>query len=289
MVDQLGDNSKVDPSKSIGSVEQDSNAPSAEREHEPPLNAREEWVEFGKTAIFALVLAILIRTFLLEPFNIPSGSMKPTLLVGDYLFVSKPAYGYSKHSFPFSFAPIQDRIWYGDRLPQRGDVVVFKLPSNTRVDFIKRIIGLPGDTIQVRKGRLYINDRLVERKLVGLTEDTENGRSEMLTEYIETLPGGLKHSIFEASDNHPLDNTDKFVVPADHYFMMGDNRDNSQDSRVMKEVGFVPFENIVGRAAFLFFSTDGSAMITEFWKWPGAIRYSRIFRSISPRVKDQDK
>ena len=137
----------MDPSKPLGSVNKESDQNEDMADHEPPLNAREEWMEFGKTAAFALVLAILIRTFLLEPFNIPSGSMKPTLLVGDYLFVSKPAYGYSKHSFPFSFAPIEERVLYGERLPERGDVIVFKLPSNTSVDFIKRIVGLPGDTM----------------------------------------------------------------------------------------------------------------------------------------------
>ncbi len=258
-------------------------------EKAPPMNAREEWMEFGKTALVALIFAVLIRTFLLEPFNIPSGSMKPTLLVGDYLFVSKPAYGYSKHSFPFSFAPIEGRVWTGGRTPDRGDVIVFKLPTNTKIDFIKRVIGLPGDKIQVKEGLLYINGKIVPREEVGLVQDVEGSSKQTLMQYTETLPNGVKHAIYEASDNHPLDNTPEYTVPKGHYFMMGDNRDNSQDSRVQEEVGFVPLENIVGRAAFLFFSTNGKASIVEFWKWPSTIRYSRLFNVVSPKLKKDKK
>ena len=252
-----------------------------EKEKAPPLNAKEELNDFFKTAMIAVFLAMLIRSFMYEPFNIPSGSMRPTLEVGDYLFVHKPSYGYSRYSFPFGRAPIEGRIWAKE--PQRGDVVVFKLPSNTGVDYIKRVVGLPGETIQVRRGRLYIDNELVEREPVGLKkiENPRHGNTNMI-EYIETLPGGVMHSIYEESDDEVLDNTDVYTVPEGHYFMMGDNRDNSQDSRVSHVVGYVPFENFVGRADFIFFSTNGKATIFEPWKWPWAIRYNRFFNSIDP-------
>jgi signal peptidase I len=249
---------------------------------EPPMSAREEWMEFLQTALIAIVLALLIRTFLLEPFNIPSGSMKPTLEVGDYLFVNKPAYGYSKHSFPFSMAPIEGRVLDGQREPRRGDVVVFKLPSNPSIDYIKRIIGMPGETVQVIDGQLYIDRHKVPREPMGLKEIDNDGIPTTMMEYVETLPGGILHNIYEEGDDRPLDNTDEYVVPEGHYFVMGDNRDNSQDSRVEAMVGFVPLENIVGRASFIFFSTNGHANIAEIWKWPWTIRYSRLFNSISP-------
>ncbi|MGZ9108442.1 MAG: signal peptidase I [Micavibrio sp.] len=248
---------------------------------QPPLTPREEWSEFAKTAVIAVVLALLVRTFLYEPFNIPSGSMKPTLEVGDYLFVYKPAYGYSRYSFPFGLAPIAEGRWLGKDL-QRGDVVVFKLPTNTGIDYIKRVVGMPGDTVEVIEGRLYINHRLVHREPLGLKRVEENGMTTTMMEYLETLPGGVIHSIYEESDEGPLDNTPEFTVPDGHYFVMGDNRDNSQDSRVQNLVGFVPYENIVGRASFLFFSTNGYANLAEVWKWPWSIRYSRLFNSIEP-------
>ena len=253
-----------------------------EKPQDPPLNAREELEEFFKTALIAVFLALCIRSFLYEPFNIPSGSMKPTLEIGDYLFVNKPSYGYSRYSFPFGLAPISGRIW--EKEPARGDVVVFKLPSNTGVDYIKRVIGLPGDTIQITQGRLYINGELVQREPLGLKKvgDGPNDDEITMIEYIETLPGGMMHSIFEETDNEVLDNTQIYEVPPYHYFMMGDNRDNSQDSRVSAMVGFVPLENIVGRADFIFFSTNGSASIFEVWKWPWTIRYDRFFDKINP-------
>ena len=248
---------------------------------EAPLNAKEEAAEFFKTALIAVIIALIIRTFLFEPFNIPSGSMKPTLLVGDYLFVNKPAYGYSRFSFPFGIAPLEGRVW--DKEPQRGDVLVFKLPTNTSVDYIKRVVGLPGDTVRLRRGQLYINGIRVEREAVGMRElENADGSHVAVMEYIETLPGGAIHSIYEESDNMPLDNSELYVVPEGHYFMMGDNRDHSQDSRVTLSVGPVPYENIVGRADFLFFSTNGSAGIFEFWKWPSSIRFERIFSDIDP-------
>lgn len=256
---------------------------------EAPLSAREELAEFSKTALIAVVLAILIRTFLFEPFNIPSGSMKPTLLIGDYLFVNKPAYGYSRYSFPFGLAPLEGRVW--DKEPQRGDVIVFKLPSNEHIDYIKRLIGMPGDTIQVRSGRLYINGEIVKREAIDVQEDDGlDGRGVPMFHYLETLPNGVVHEIWEESDNEILDDTPVFEVPEGHYFMMGDNRDNSQDSRVPHVVGFVPYENLVGRADFLFFSTNGSASMFEVWKWPWALRYSRFFNDIDPvRLSAEDE
>lgn len=253
---------------------------------EPPLNAKQELGEFFKTAMIAVLLAVLIRSLLFEPFNIPSGSMKPTLEVGDYLFVHKPSYGYSRYSFPFGLAPIEGRIWV--REPKRGDVIVFKLPTNPRVDYIKRVIGLPGDTIQMKQGRLYINDELVERTPVGEADASEPDQGAIdATEYIETLPGGFKHHIYEESDYGMLDETWPMEVPEDHYFVMGDNRDHSQDSRVEEVVGFVPLENIVGKADFIFFSTNGHARIYEFWKWPWSIRYNRFFQDIGPEQPDE--
>lgn len=257
--------------------------PRAEQENrEPPLTAREEWAEFFKTAMIAVILALLIRTFLFEPFNIPSGSMKPTLEVGDYLFVSKPAYGYSRYSFPFGLAPIEGRIWAGDKEPRRGDVIVFKLPSNPSIDYIKRVVGLPGDTVQVINGELYINRRKVPREPLGYKQIEENGRTITMMEYIETLPGGAMHLIYEEGNDLPLDNTEEYTVPGGHYFAMGDNRDNSQDSRVNNLVGFIPLENIVGRASFIFFSTNGYANLAEVWKWPWTIRYERLFQPVGP-------
>lgn len=255
--------------------------------HEPPLTAKEELNEFFKTAVIAVLLAVLIRTFLYEPFNIPSGSMKPTLEVGDYLFVYKPSYGYSRHSFPFSIAPIEGRIF--PKEPRRGDVVVFKLP-NGRLDYIKRIVALPGETVQVRQGRLYINGKRVPREAVGLEEiEEEGGNKVTMMEYIETLPGGIMHSIYEESDKEPLDNTGLYIVPDGHYFLMGDNRDNSQDSRVAMAVGYVPFENIIGKADFIFFSTNGHARLLEFWKWPWSIRYDRFFMNIEATRMPEDE
>lgn len=260
-----------------------------DKEHEVPLTAREEWSEFFKTALIAVILALIIRTFLYEPFNIPSGSMKPTLEIGDYLFVHKPAYGYSRHSFPFGIAPIEGRIWTGDKVPERGDVIVFKLPTNPRVDYIKRIIGLPGETVQVIDGRLYINRHMVSRVTIGLKRVQErHGLYTTIMEYEETLPGGIKHRIYEEDDAMPLDNTREYIVPEKHYFVMGDNRDNSQDSRVQQLVGYVPEENIVGKADFIFFSTNGAANLVEFWKWPKTIRYKRLFMNIKPTRHAQE-
>jgi len=236
-------------------------------------------VETVKTVVYAVLIALVVRTVAYEPFNIPSGSMVPTLLVGDYLFVSKFSYGYSRYSLPFGIPLFSGRIFF--RPPKRGDVVVFKLPTDNSTDYIKRVIGLPGDHIQMKSGNLYINDQLVSRKRIqDYLYQEGNGTVIPLTQYIETLPNGVQHRIIKMGDNGPLDNTQVYDVPPGEYFMMGDNRDNSQDSRVLSAVGYVPAENLVGRAQFIFFSTDGSARLWEIWKWPFAIRYGRLFHGV---------
>jgi len=242
-------------------------------------SSENEWMELFSTAFWAIAIALVIRTFLFEPFNIPSGSMKPNLMIGDYLFVSKYSYGYSRYSLPFGLPLIPGRILESD--PERGDIAVFKLPTNTSTDYIKRVIGLPGDTIQMKNGRLYINGAMVKREYLDVTLDRENDGSDMkMTIYTETLPGGVEHIIYEEGDNGPLDDTGLYVVPEGHYFMMGDNRDNSQDSRVSEMVGYVPLENFVGRAERLFFSTNGNARLWEFWRWPTTVRYGRLLKKV---------
>ncbi len=248
-------------------------------------------LDTAKTLVYAILIAMVFRTVLIEPFSIPSGSMKPTLLEGDYLFVTKYSYGYSRFSMPFSPALWEGRILYNP--PKRGDVVVFRLPSDNKTDYIKRIIGLPGDRIQVINGVLNVNGEAVKR--VQGTAWIE-GRMRQ-DQFIETLPGGRRHAILENPElderaiveRNPtsglpqktgsVDNTRVYIVPPDHFFAMGDNRDNSQDSR-FPDVGPVPAENLIGRAEFVFFSHDGSASWWQVWKWPGAIRWARLFKSI---------
>ncbi|MBP0465807.1 signal peptidase I [Roseomonas sp. PWR1] len=241
------------------------------------------WLESIKTIVYAALIAVGIRTIAFEPFNIPSGSMIPTLLVGDYLFVSKYSYGYSRHSMPFSPHLFDGRIF--GRLPDRGDVAVFKLPRDGSTDYIKRIIGLPGDRIQVRGGILHINGEAVRRSALGPFTVEGDGPRITVRRFLETLPGvagaaGVSHQILEATDDGPFDNTTEFRVPEGHVFAMGDNRDNSLDSRAMNAVGFIPIENLVGRAEFIFFSVDGSAAWWEVWGWPFAIRWSRLFSAV---------
>ncbi|WP_207539899.1 signal peptidase I [Sabulicella rubraurantiaca] len=236
------------------------------------------WLESIKTIVYAALIAIGIRTVAFEPFNIPSGSMIPTLLVGDYLFVSKYSYGYSRHSMPFSPNLFGGRLW--GAMPARGDVAVFKLPRDTRQDYIKRIIGLPGDRIQVRQGVLHVNGQAVRLERLGnyvVEGDGPRITARLLREF---LPGGRSHLIVEQSDDAPLDNTPEFTVPEGHVFAMGDNRDNSLDSRVPSAVGMIPWENLVGRAEFIFFSVDGSARIWEVWNWPFAVRWTRLLSAV---------
>ena len=234
--------------------------------------------ELGKTILYAVLIALVIRTVAFEPFNIPSESMLPTLLVGDYLFVSKYAYGYSKHSLPWIRPNISGRVV--GSTPERGDVAVFKLPSDGSTDYIKRIVGLPGDRIQMKDGQLFINDVAVQRERV---QDFES-RRRFFRQYRETMPDGKSYMTLDLRDGGQNDDTDPIVVPEDHYFAMGDNRDNSLDSRVDGRrggVGLVPAENLVGRAEILFFSTNGQARWWEIWKWPGTIRVTRLLQTIS--------
>lgn len=230
-----------------------------------------------KTVLYAILIALVVRTFAFEPFNIPSGSMIPTLLVGDYLFVSKYSYGYSRHTLPFSLPLFSGRILADE--PHRGDVAVFKVPTDNKTDYIKRIIGLPGDRVQILGGVLHINGMPVKRERIGdVVAEDGYGRVRVYAQYIEVLPNGIRHRIIELSDDAPLDDTREFMVPEKYYFMMGDNRDNSTDSRSI--VGYVPFENLVGRAEILFFSVDNSARLWEVWKWPWAIRFTRFFNRV---------
>jgi len=231
--------------------------------------------EAGRTIVIAILIAITIRTLAFEPFNIPSGSMKPTLLVGDYLFVSKFSYGYSQYSLPLSVPLLSGRVLYEE--PDRGDVVVFKLPTDNKTDYIKRIVGLPGDTIQVKGGILHINGEPVQRERVeDYIGDNGNGRQVRRPQYRETLPNGRQHLILEISDDQREDNTPIFKVPEGHFFGMGDNRDNSVDSR-FRRVGYIPKENLVGRADLIFYSTNAAAAgWWEFWQWAPRTRFDRL-------------
>jgi len=250
-------------------------------------------IELVKAMLVAAVVALLIRSFAFEPFNIPSGSLLPTLQIGDYLFVEKYAYGYSKYSFPLDLINFNGRIFGAD--PARGDIAVFRQPKKTGIDYIKRIIGLPGDRIQVRNGILNINGKSVMRDFRDAEAISDNGHSSLYRRYIETLPNGVQHFIYELSDTARFDNTPVYTVPAGHYFAMGDNRDSSLDSRAQDDLGFIPAENLIGRAWFIFFSIEGSgdkcdregtfALVTSLGcrlaEWPRAIRYGRLLKRIN--------
>jgi signal peptidase I len=249
-------------------------------------NARKDqdsgWRETAIVIVHALLLAMAVRIFFYQPFHIPSGSMKSTLLVGDYLFVSKLSYGYSRFSFPFSPPLFSGRIFASE--PKRGDVVVFRLPRDNSTDYIKRVIGLPGDDIAVRGGVLFINGQAVPRRRVDdFRASVEDGRA-LIPRYEETLPNGVKYMVLDAEPNGSMDNVGPYKVPAGHYFMMGDNRDNSTDSRATWAVGYVPFENLIGRADIIFFSAaidDPEAFqFIKPWTWPTGIRWSRFFNLV---------
>ena len=237
------------------------------------------WIENFKTFSIAILIALTLRTFAFEPFSIPSGSMKPTLLEGDYLFVSKYSYGYSRHSFPMSFPSYTGRIF--GKFPERGDVAVFKFTKNTKIDYIKRIIGLPGDKIQIKNGILFLNNKEINRKPMGLWSAKD--RSNIMytyDKYEENLSGNIFYEILDASPNGMLDNTDVYTVPDGHFFAMGDNRDQSSDSRILSQLGFIPFENLVGKAQIIFYSRDREEPLWKLWLWPSSIRVDRLFKSI---------
>ena len=240
---------------------------------------------FFLSLVWIILIALIFRAFLFQSYNIPSGSMLKNLLVGDYIFVSKYTYGYSKHSLPFSIPLIPNRIFSSE--PMRGDVVVFKLPSDGKTDYIKRVIGMPGDKIQIINGEVYINNQRLSYKEIGIYEDNNlinrkkkalGCRNEKLKIIEETLPNGKSYNILDSDITSYADNTGTYNVPKDHFFVMGDNRDNSQDSRFLKKVGFIPHDNLVGKAEVKFFS----------WHWrklgnkncDASVRWKRIFRPI---------
>ncbi|MBW6420636.1 signal peptidase I [Rhizobium sp. XQZ8] len=230
-----------------------------------------------KVIIQALLLAMVIRTVLFQPFTIPSGSMMPTLLVGDYIFVNKFAYGYSKYSLPFSPNLFSGRVLEFSE-PKRGDVIVFRLPSQPDIDYIKRLIGLPGDKVQMINGVLHINGKPVPKQPDGaFTSDYSKDPGVNVPVFRETLENGVTYDSLDEGMGRG-DNTQEFVVPAGHYFFMGDNRDNSLDSRF--DVGYVPAENLVGRASVIFFSLGNDTSFREIWKWPTNMRWDRIFKVV---------
>ncbi|MCP1336107.1 signal peptidase I [Futiania mangrovi] len=243
-----------------------------------PARSGDSVGEVVKTVFYALLIAMLIRVFLFQPFNIPSGSMLPTLLVGDYVFVSKYAYGYSRFSLPWGPELFDGRIF--ESAPERGDVAVFRLPTDTSKDYIKRIVGLPGDRLQVIGGVLHINGKAVMREPAGSFADKGRfGEQRQIAMFRETLPDGRSYLTLDEGLS-PADNTPVYEVPEGHYFAMGDNRDNSQDSRFLSAVGFIPAENLVGRAEIIFFSLDGETRFWEVWKWPFNLRFSRFFDGV---------
>ena len=281
-------------------------------------NTAREWFN---TIFYGALIAIVFRSFLLEPFNIPSGSMIPTLHVGDHIFVTKWSYGYSRYSFPFGSWKLWNGRFFATE-PNVGDVIVFRNPANESQDYIKRLIAQPGDTVQMKEGRLYINGEIVPRenprpyvvamlpksmRSVGYYKDNMSIKGNKiwidnapapfnytieyksdrfcqeyagacgvfkLTEYDEILPNGVRHSIIESSDDAPLDNTPLYTVPENHFFFMGDNRDNSADSRA--HVGFVPRDNVLGRAWFIWYSHNYYAPMIALWTWGSKMRWNRF-------------
>ena len=236
-------------------------------------------IENLNTFFYALVIAVIIRSLFIQPFYIPSSSMEPTLLVGDRLFVTKYSYGYSRHSFPFSPQLFNDRILFSN--PERGDVVVFKTPADNRTDYVKRLIGLPGDQIQFINSNIYLNNSEILKSKISRNDKIFCGNKTInVITFKEKLPNNRIHQTVYLKD-FPFKNSDKFVVPKDHYFFLGDNRDCSKDSRFLSSVGYVHKDNLVGKAQFIFFSSDKSiASIFVFWKWDKSIRFNRFFKKI---------
>lgn len=244
-------------------------------ENAQPVN---EWRETIVVIAQALIIAVVFRTFLFQPFSIPTASLQPTLMIGDYFLSSKFTWGFGRYSFPFGIAPIKGRLFGRD--PDLGDIAVF-YNAITKEEWVKRVIGLPGDTVQVTNGILHINGVAVERKMVGVADDTDSrGITVPMVVYDETLPNGVVHRIHEISDNGPLDNTIEYNVPEGHYFMMGDNRDRSQDSRVLSTVGYIPAGNLIGKAEVRFFSITDNISPWQIWRWPSNVRLDRMFQSV---------
>ena len=241
---------------------------------------KKSFIDNLQTIFYALIIALLIRSILIQPFYIPSSSMEPNLLVGDRLFVTKFSYGYSKHSFPFSPPILKKRIF--NQKPKRGDVVVFKTPSDNRTDYIKRLIGLPGDNIEFIDGDLFINNNQVLKSRTTHKEKIYCGNTSIkINSFIEKLSNGKTYkAVYRKSFS--FQNSDNFKVPNKHYFFLGDNRDCSKDSRFLSSVGYVHEDNLVGKAQFIFFSSDYRiANIFKFWKWPETIRFNRFFKKIN--------
>ena len=236
-------------------------------------------IENIKTLIFALIIAIIIRSLIIQPFYIPSSSMETNLLVGDRLFVTKFTYGYSKHSFPFSPPIFKDRIFAKD--PERGDIIVFKTPSDNRTDYIKRLIGLPGDTIQFIDGNLFINNNQVSSTMINNNEKLYCGNQEINVSMFEEKLSNNKSYIVSYRNDVSFNNSDKYMVPENHYFFLGDNRDCSKDSRFLSSVGYVHKNNLVGKAQFIFFSSDKKiGNFFAFWNWHKSMRFNRFFKKI---------
>ncbi len=236
-------------------------------------------IENIKTLFYALIIAVIIRSLFIQPFYIPSSSIEPTLLVGDRLFVTKYSYGYSKHSFPFSPPIFKDRIFFSE--PKRGDAIVFKTPADNRTDYIKRLIGLPGDTIQFLESNLYVNNSEILKSKVSTNDRIFCGSKTIdVNTFEEKLPNGIVHKSVYLK-NFSFNNSDIFIVPKDHYFFLGDNRDCSKDSRYLTSVGYVHRDNLVGKARFIFFSSDKTiGSLFAFWKWHKSIRFNRFFKKI---------
>jgi len=232
-----------------------------------------------KTLFYALLIALFIRSFFFQPFYIPSSSMEPNLLIGDRLFVSKYSYGYSQHSFPFSPKIFTGRIL--KKTPKRGDVVVFKTPADNRTDYIKRLIGLPGDKVQIINKDLYLNGIKIEKKQVETSLNINCGGEILKVDvYEETLPNGTKYLAVYRKDGTMI-NSDVFIVPNEHYFFLGDNRDCSKDSRFLSSVGYVNFNNLVGKARIIFFSSNKKkGSFFKFWNWNQIVRKDRLFKKI---------
>ena len=237
-------------------------------------------IENLKTLFYALIIAVIIRSLLIQPFYIPSSSMEPNLLVGDRLFVTKMSYGYSKHSFPFSPPIYSNRLFFSE--PKRGDIIVFKTPADNRTDYIKRLIGLPGDVIQFINGDLYLNNNQVLKTLIKNNDLLYCGSQKIeVSTFEEKLPSG-KTYLASYRNDFSYQNSDKFIVPQNHYFFLGDNRDCSKDSRFLSEVGYVNKINLVGKAQILFFSSDPRiGSIFNFLKWNISLRLDRFFKSLN--------